>query len=318
MVAPVSDTALDFSDNRRRGDAAAVVAGPRTVGSLIDMYLEACKTARSDHSSAELSSNLERRIAATRLSSFLTAILEHAETSDVRTISVLAYLIGRHEGHESAKIASAVPTEQMPCWISILRSWAEAMIASTSSHRYDLCEVGNAIGRFGQPELVSDLKRLVDEDLARLRNALNGFAEAQRRGDIEWTSHASMRYGSQYRTALARIGGENARAVAATYLEDRIFGLDAAIALKEISDKELNIQQPDFFRRRWPWSEKVANARAKRAAAFDRKNRPTITPSRLLRQLTDWRVPNRFARASFSPLIWRALRWQCRTRIWMR
>ena len=63
-------------------------------------------------------------------------------------------------------------------------------------------EVSNAIDRFGFRELVPELKRLLDEDLARLKKARDGFMDARRRGDIQATSDASMRYGNQYREAF--------------------------------------------------------------------------------------------------------------------
>ncbi len=135
---------------------------------------------------------------------------------------------------------------------------------SPSGARYQLCDVSNAIGRFGFRDLVPDLKRLLDEDLLRLSRAIRGRSEALKRGDIRATSDASMRYGNQYREALSRLGGEESVALAAQYVENRDFGSDAALALKAISDKQLNLPEPDF-RRQWPWLDEVGEARAARA-----------------------------------------------------
>jgi hypothetical protein len=150
--------------------------------------------------------------------------------------------------------------------IAMLRSWVEAVITSSSGKRCELNEVSNAIGRFGFRELLPELKRLLDEDLARLRKARDGFMDARRRGDIEATSDASMRYGNQYRDAFVRLGGEDAAGIASDYLEDRVFGFDAALILKAISDKQLNIPEPGI-NRRWPWFDEVAGARAARVAS---------------------------------------------------
>jgi hypothetical protein len=125
--------------------------------------------------------------------------------------------------------------------------------------------VSNAIGRFGFRELLPELKRLLDEDLARLRKTRDGFMDARRRGDIEATSDAAMRYGNQYREAFSRLGGEETVTVAATYLEDRVFGLEAALILKAISDKQMNLPAPSV-NRQWPWLNEVAGARVARAA----------------------------------------------------
>ena len=126
--------------------------------------------------------------------------------------------------------------------------------------------MSNAIGRFGFCELVPELKRLLDEDLARLKRAIDAGPEALRRGDIRASSDAAHRYGNQYREALTRIGGEDVAAVAAQYLENPIFGLDAALILKALSDKQLNAPEPTFWRQ-WPWFDGVDVARRARAAA---------------------------------------------------
>jgi hypothetical protein len=75
-----------------------------------------------------------------------------------------------------------------------------------------------------------------------------------------------MRYGNQHRTAFARLGGDETAAVLAEYLEDRVFGFDASVALKEISDKQLDLPEPNVYRR-WPWLDAVAAARADRAVS---------------------------------------------------
>ena len=64
-----------------------------------------------------------------------------------------------------------IPTSK-PQLIGIFRSWVETVIWSPSSERYHLTEIAHAIGRFGFRELVPELKRLLDEDLARLKKVL--------------------------------------------------------------------------------------------------------------------------------------------------
>jgi hypothetical protein len=87
-----------------------------------------------------------------------------------------------------------------------------------------------------------------------------------RRHDIEATSDARLSYDNQYRDSFIRIGGDEVAAVASQYLEDHLFGLSAALILKFISDKKLDIPEPDFYRR-WPWFDEVGAARANRAAS---------------------------------------------------
>jgi hypothetical protein len=148
--------------------------------------------------------------------------------------------------------------------VGLLRRWTEAVIAAPAGRRYDINEVSNAIGRLGFRKLVPELKRLLDEELFRLKKAREGFADAQRRGDIEATSDARTLYDNQYRASFMRIGGDEVAAVAVQYLENRDFGFSAALILKSISDRQLNVSEP--FHRRWPWFDEVEAARKNRAA----------------------------------------------------
>ena len=100
-------------------------------------------------------------------------------------------------------------------------------MSSPSGERRHLNAVSNAIGRFGFPDLVPELKRLLDEDLVRLKRTLDGYSEARRHRQMHAMIDAS-RYGFQYQHAFSQIGGDEVAAIAATYLEDRVFGFDEA------------------------------------------------------------------------------------------
>lgn len=140
------------------------------------------------------------------------------------------------------------------------------MLAIPTGGRRELSHVASAIGRLGFDELVPELKRLFDEDLLRLGNARAGRADALRRGDIVASSDASIIHDIQYRSSFIRIGGDAVAGVAAQYLEDRDFGISAALILKSISDRQLNVPESSF-NRRWPWFDGVDTARKVRAAS---------------------------------------------------
>jgi hypothetical protein len=193
-----------------------------------------------------------------------------ANTDDPDVISLLASVVSLHGDGDDRKVPIPVAPAVKTQLIAILRSWVEAVISSPNGTRYDLNEVSNAIGRFGFRELLPELKQLLDEDLARLKKAIAGSWEARRRGDIEASSDASMGYGNQYREAFARLGGDEAVVLAAEYLEDRVFGFDASLILKAISDKQLNLPEPSFHRQ-WPWPDEVAAARANRVISLEPK-----------------------------------------------
>ena len=266
---PIAAAILDVSRDQRDANAIPVMAGPKTVGALVDKYLacaKALKAARNDRALSDEYHRLRSRIAATRAPSFVAAVMARANTDDPDLISSLASVVFLHGDDDDRKLPIPVDPAVKTQLIGILRSWVEVVISSPNGKRYDLNEVSNAIGRFGFRELLPELRQLLDEDLARLKKAIAGRSEAQRRGDIEASSDAAMRYGNQYQAAFARLGGDEAAAVAAEYLEDRVFGFDASLILKAISDKQLNLPEPSFHRQ-WPWLDEVAAARADRAVS---------------------------------------------------
>jgi hypothetical protein len=268
-VGPIATRILDVSHDDRDTDRIAVVAGPKTVNALVDHYLTRAQALKSDRGNRDLNDEYNRlrsRISATRAPSFVAALMIHANSADPLIVASLASLVSFHGGSSDRMLPLPVHPAIKPELIDLLRTWVEVVTESPGSERYQLNDVSNAIGRFGFRELVPELKRLLDEDLLRLNRAIEGRSEARRRGDIRATSDASMRYGNQYREAFSRIGGEEAAVVAAQYLENRVFGSDAALILKALSDKQLNLPEPDF-RRQWPWFDEVGTARAARAAA---------------------------------------------------
>ncbi|MCS3926102.1 hypothetical protein M2175_001133 [Bradyrhizobium elkanii] len=265
---PIADSILDASRENRDLNAAAIMAGPKTIDALIEKFLvcaQALRAAPNDRPLSEERRRLEDRIRGTRAPIFAAAILRKADSDDLGVILSLASLVADHGAeHEDRKVALAIDPVTKNAWINRLRRWVDTVIAAPAGRRHDLNEVSNAIGRLGLPELVPDLKRLLDEDLLRLRVARAGYMEARRRGNIEAASDASTLYDNQYRAAFIRVGGDEVAAVAAQYLEDRAFGFSAAVVLKSISDRQLNVPEPGWHRR-WPWFDEVEAARKARA-----------------------------------------------------
>jgi hypothetical protein len=262
---PIATAVLDVSSDRP--NAIPIMAGPKTVGELIDKFLACSKALKSDRNNQAIGKEYHRirdRIIAARAPSVVAAVLTRSETDDPNLIASLASLVSLHGNYDERNLPIPVDPTLKPRLIDMLRRWVGAVIASPIGGRYELNEVSNAIGRFGFRELLPELTRLLDEDLARLRKATAGVTDARRRGDIIATSDASMRYGNQYREAFARLGGDETAAVAADYLEDESFGFDASLVLKAISDKQLNVPESNSHRQ-WPWLDEVAAARAARA-----------------------------------------------------
>jgi hypothetical protein len=275
---PIAAAILDISREKREANLISVLAGPKTVCALIDKYLDCAQALKADCNNRALNEEycrLRSRIAATRAPFFVAAVMARAKTDDPVLVAALAHLVSLHGDSSDRKLPVTVDLEIKPQLIDILRTWVEVVISSPDGERHQLNDVSNAIGRLGFRELIPDLKRLLDEDLARLEKARQGLLEARKRGDIRTASDASMRYGNQYRDALSRLGGDEAAAVANSYLEDPVFGVDAALVLKAISDKQLNLDEPSFHRR-WPWFDEVGAARAGRTAPHKRLPANTI------------------------------------------
>jgi hypothetical protein len=266
----IVDRILDVSHEDRNINAAAVIAGPRAVNALLDKYLACDQARRVAPNDRALSDELYRirdRIRSTRPEVFAAAVAQQAISHDPQIIASLASLVSVHGTDDDVrKRPLKIEPTAKPAWIKLLRSWVEVVLAATSGRRHDLNEVSNAIGRLGFPELVPELKRLLDEELSRLKKARDGFLAAQTRRDTAAISDARMRYDNQYQEAFARIGGDEVAAIMPEYLEDHNFGFSAALILKSVSDKRLNIPEPDIFRR-WPSFDDVGDARKNRAAS---------------------------------------------------
>jgi hypothetical protein len=253
----------------------AVLAGPRTVGALVDRYLACAEKLKADRNNQSVNDEYHRlrsRIAATRATLFVPAVLSRTDSDDPRIISALASLVSAHGKKDSPSTPLLVLPELKPTVIGTLRRWVEVVISSAEGTRYHLREVGNAIGKFAFRELLPELRRLAEEDLARLASARANFADAWRRGDLYATSDAGMRYGNQYANAFSRLGGRETAAVVGSYLEDRVFGVDAAVALRAISDSERGVAEQGLFRK-WPWLNEIMPARARRATQPKAKTR---------------------------------------------
>jgi len=266
---PIATMVLDDTEDKREARQAAILAGPKMVESLLGKYVTctlALETARKNQALYETYRRLRDRIVSTRISSFVPALIVKADQEDPAVISALASLVSQHgDDDEERNAALQVPASFKDQIVGIMRRWVETVVKSPTGKRHHLYPLANAIGRLAYRELIPELKRLLDEDIERLRKARDGFQEAQRRGDIEATSDARSIYGNQYQDAFVRIGGDEAAVVAATYLEDPLFSVEAALVLMALANKQSSVPaQPS---RQFPTFANVAATRAARAAA---------------------------------------------------
>jgi hypothetical protein len=251
--------ALDPETERKTGHVAARIVGPKTTGSLIDIYLDVNKSfstpeGRTDRALADRYDAIRRQINTTRASSFVPAILSHHASNEPRVIGALARLVAQHGSEdEDRKKPLPLGSDQIAPFVSMVRGWVDALIPLADSDPHLVAEVASAVGRVGRVELIPDLRRLLDADLARLQKETQG---GRRRG-------ARTLCSNQYSIAFARIDGDAIVPVVSEYLENHEFGFMAGVLLVEAHHRQVNTAMWDPMRR-WPDFSGVEAARERR------------------------------------------------------
>jgi len=257
---PIAAAALNPETEQKSGHVAARIVGPKTTGALIEAYLGLNATfsspqGRGDRQLADRYDAMRRRINITKPASFVTAMLDRQDSDDPRVIAALATLVAQHGDDDDRKKPLSVHPDQLTSFLTMVRRWVDAIIPPTNSNAPILAELASAIGRIGRTELIPDLKRLLDADLARLRNETT----AQKRG----ARNVRMLYTNYYHNAFARIGGDDIVPIVSEYLEDKDFGFDAGVLLVQVWHHQSNVPMPGGLNR-WPNFSEVVAARARR------------------------------------------------------
>jgi hypothetical protein len=268
---PVSRLAVTVDVPRNIDRAVASIVGPNTVVTLIDMFVERVhimRNATPQFRSAVANEYhvLRERVALTRTSSFIEAILQHGRTDRVELIGLLAELIGAHGSEDARKRPLALQSPRLQELMECVRRWVVIVLSLPNSARHVLADVAIAIGRIGHLDLVPDLGRLLAEDLMRWRRVREAFRAAPGSASIEMRSDASTSWTNSYRQAFSGIDGQPVIQVMGDYLEHEDFGFDAACVLKAAWDRSQKAPEPDAFTR-WPDFSSVARRLAEREAS---------------------------------------------------
>ena len=256
---PLVDIVLGPDASRKITRSAAAIAGPQTVGRLIDLLIPvhaavtdinqpASEAVRQRHQ------ELTEKIANASLTSLGKALLARSGTDKPAEIGLFADLLSRH----SDPIEQPLLRFREPLlgqFVELAERWAEVLMGTSDSTRSQLANVATVMGRLAAPEFVPVLGTMLAEDLKRWRAVREEFVAVLNKG-VRMHSGAQTSWTLQYRRAFAAIGGDLVVTLMKSYLPDRGycgFGVDAAQALREIwqrsqqpsSDKRL-IPQPDF------------------------------------------------------------------------
>lgn len=264
---------IDSTCENRLANTAAVVVGPKTVGTLIDRFLALEEKIHGmekpiDEATREEYFRLKGRISISRIGAFLPALQSHCDTKDPHRIGILADLLAGHGKDVEAGPLLAESALLEPI-VGTVQHWVEVLLASPKADRHQFAEVVRAIERLPKPEFVDGLRRLLAEDLLRRQRARQEFFARPTRGPLP--PDVTHSYTLQYRRAFAAIGDAQVVRLMEKYLSDLEFGFDAACILKDIWDKQQNVPKNNRFRS-WPDFSEV---KARREQRRDRRRTET-------------------------------------------
>lgn len=243
----VNDAALD--ENARRN--AVSIAGPVSIGRLIDTQLELDARAESDptarRSLAEQQRFLEGLVITAPYSSVVAAVLTRADTTDPRRIALFAELLATHRGQDSTiRTPAILEEEQKTQLVDALLRWVPTMVDAPDSTRAELAELARAIGSVGDARLAEALDRLLSEELRRWDISRAAFVAS---GYRDRTSDARHSWTNWYQRAFIAIGTEQAKNLLVQRLSHLQFGAEAASALMQLWEQRHPVTAPSTFSR---------------------------------------------------------------------
>lgn len=263
---PLVAMVLNCTTENRAAEAAARVIGPKTVALLIDKFIELDDKLRAAGAPApeQQRNDYDRtmgRLQRSPVTSFLQAILSRGDTADPALITHLADLVGRHGGSDAAGPLRA-DAELLDSLARIVAQWIDALLRSATATRHQFAEVVRVVERMARPEFVDGLRRLLTEDLARRARAREDFFAAPMGRAIP--PDVSHSYTLQYRQAFIAIGDDRVTRLMKQYLPDLAFGIDAAMALRAIWNKQHGTPEERRLFVTWPDFSEVRSRRARR------------------------------------------------------
>jgi hypothetical protein len=276
---PLVDLVMQSANSPKVAGVAVSIVGPKTVSKLIDtlvaIHAELRTSENPDPVKREEFHRLVGWICRTGVTPFAEAVLSRSSTAVPCEISLLAELISRHgEGPEPSRLE--IRGELYEKIVSAVERWADVLLASLDATRQQFADLARVIERLASPQLVSVLLRLLAADLSRWKRAREEFIAALNKGS-RIHSDAQHSWTLQYRRAFSAIGDAQVVEAMKTYLPDAGycgFGVDAAMVLKEIWDREKNSPRDRGLRPMPDFSE----VRVRRAERGNRGSVGTTSP----------------------------------------
>jgi hypothetical protein len=264
---PVAELALRETVGRHERNDAILVAGPKTVGKLIDRLIARRPTASERNDPAtkprvDAYWGLHDLIQMSRGTSFGEALLRHADETDIETVIALANLLSGH-GSDRRGASADFPPEMKKAIAQMAVGLAERFVASDAWLPWQCYAIIGALQRVADECEIDVLVQVLEKDVARHRAARAKYDQTHTQADLEAARHHP--HYMQMRQALVAIGGERAKEYLVGQLADRDFGAEAAIGVRLIAQPPVPREGP--FQPRWPDFSKLKQRRAEYAAA---------------------------------------------------
>ena len=250
-------------------NVAVGVAGPKTIGTLIDEFLSlaeriAALGGRGAQSLSDRYYNLRDLIGSSRASPFIEAWLARSATVDPIAIERLSGLLGDFGRRGDREYPGEFADDDRKRAADVIEKWVDQLLSTPSATRYQFANLARAIGQIGTPKLLHPLHQLLEEDLRRYRLARNKLKTRSAQSKFADRSDAQISYDRRYQEALISIGGEDTADVCKTYLGDANFELNAAYVLKTIYEQRQGVRQTGKTFRSWPDFSEVSSVTKER------------------------------------------------------
>lgn len=248
---PIRTMVSDASRDDQTRSNASSIAGPISVGQLIDSQLKLDDQAANDPAArrglAEQRRYLKSLVRTCPYSSLVVAVLGRADTTEPRRIALFAELLASHRGQDySIRPPAILDDAQNGQLVDALLRWVPAMVNAPDSSREELAELARAIGCVGDARLAEALDRLLSEelrrwDIARATCAASGYRDQN--------SDARHSWSNWYQRAFVAIGTEQVEHLLIRHLPNPHFGAEAASALMQLWEQRHPATAPSSFPR---------------------------------------------------------------------
>lgn len=230
---PIADAALKPSVSHPASRAVRRLIGPITVGRLIDVFVALggkLKGQPYNKAASEEYFGYRDAIAESRQESFLSALIERAGTTDAHVITSLAELLHLH-GRRTDHAPMVLSPKDRGRHVAILLRWSETLLAAPDATRHHIANVMQAMARVPAPAFVPVIDKMLQRDMAETARELEEMKN-NRKAPVRYS------YDNWYRATLAAIGDTQVRALMVTYLPDLLFGVEAALVLLDLWNRD--------------------------------------------------------------------------------